>query len=272
MLQPAVYREAFQRDVAAIAAAARQDLDAVVPSCPGWTVAILVGHLTGIYAHRAVLARTRATTNRNWSDAELGLPEAFTPFFDFVFDESTPITERTAPNIPSGLVDLFERTAADLVETLWDLDASTPIWTWLPTDQTAGFWQRRMTHETVIHRWDTELAYGLPQPPETIVATDGIDEVLNKMVTVRRAWAAGPVAGSGEIYHFHRTDGPGEWLLRCDPAGPELTREHAKGDVALRGSGSDLFLWLWHRISTDTLEVFGDATLLKRFFELFPPD
>jgi hypothetical protein len=35
---------------------------------------------------------------------------------------------------------------------------------------------------------------------------------------------------------------------------------------------SDLLLFLWHRIPADRLEVFGDAALLERFFELVPPD
>ena len=50
-LEPAAYRTAFQRDVVALATAARQDLSAAVPSCPGRTVASLV-------AHRGWLLRT----------------------------------------------------------------------------------------------------------------------------------------------------------------------------------------------------------------------
>lgn len=86
---------------------------------------------------------------------------------------------------------------------------------------------------------------------------------------------ASPELGSaacGETYHFHRTDGPGEWLVRFMPEGPVVTREHAKGDVAVRGIASDLFLFLWRRLPADRLEVFGDADLLSRYFELAPPD
>src|SRR5579871_870983 len=49
MLDKATYLDAFHREAAALAAAARGGLDAPVPSCPGWTVATLLGHLTGIY-------------------------------------------------------------------------------------------------------------------------------------------------------------------------------------------------------------------------------
>ena len=40
--------------------------------------------------------------------------------------------------------------------------------------------------------------------------------------------------------------------------------EHAKGDVAARGSASDLLLFLWGRVPADALEVFGDAACSAR--------
>ncbi len=271
MLEPAAYREAFRRDVAAIATAARQDLTAAVPSCPGWNVACLVAHLTSIYAYSTALARARATVTIEERYEELGLPAAYTEWFEYVFDEGTPPAERSAPAIPPGLVDLFEQTAATMDDALWLLESSTPIWTWWPPDQTVGFWQRRMTHETAIHRWDTELAYGTPTSPETNLAADGVDENFEVIVTARPKLPETPRSGVGEVFHFHRTDRPGEWLLRFDPDRLIITREHTMGDITIRGSGSDLLLWLWQRIPADTLEVFGDAALLRRYFELIPP-
>jgi predicted lipid carrier protein YhbT len=47
-----------------------------------------------------------------------------------------------------------------------------------------------------------------------------------------------------------------------------VTREHAKGDVAARGTASDLLLFLYGRIDADGLDVFGDAALLARWREL----
>jgi hypothetical protein len=65
--------------------------------------------------------------------------------------------------------------------------------------------------------------------------------------------------------HLHCTDTEGEWLIVR--AGDDLvvTREHAKGDVAARGTASDLMLYLWGRVGADPLEVFGDAAALTRF-------
>jgi hypothetical protein len=40
---------------------------------------------------------------------------------------------------------------------------------------------------------------------------------------------------------------------------------HAKGDVAVRGTASDLLLLLWNRAGSDRFQVFGDAGLLDRW-------
>jgi hypothetical protein len=74
----------------------------------------------------------------------------------------------------------------------------------------------------------------------------------------------------GETYHFHRTDGEGEWLVRFEGDEVTLRHEHGKGDVAVRGPAEDLFLWLWGRIPADRPEVHGDASLLNHYRELVP--
>jgi predicted lipid carrier protein YhbT len=76
------------------------------------------------------------------------------------------------------------------------------------------------------------------------------------------------VRGEGETLHFHCTDCEGEWLVRLDPDAFVVTREHAKGDVAARGTASNLLLFLYGRAPVDQLEVFGDASLLARWREL----
>ncbi|MCY4036689.1 MAG: maleylpyruvate isomerase N-terminal domain-containing protein, partial [bacterium] len=45
----AVYREALQSGGEAIAAAGKRDLEAGVPSCPGWTVHQLLAHVGRVY-------------------------------------------------------------------------------------------------------------------------------------------------------------------------------------------------------------------------------
>ncbi len=128
-----------------------------------------------------------------------------------------------------------------------------------------------MAQETAVHRWDAQNALGVPDSIEPELACDGIDEMLDVMLPFARRWAESARGGRGETYHFHRTDGPGEWLVRFQGEGATVTREHAKGDVAVRGAASDLLLFLWGRLPGEQLEVLGDSSLIGRYFELMPP-
>jgi hypothetical protein len=121
-----------------------------------------------------------------------------------------------------------------------------------------------MAHELAIHRWDAQGAIG-PGACEPIArerAVDGIDEMLDLMP---HRFTPVTVTGNGETLHLHCTDGDGEWLIRLVPDGFGITREHAKGDVAARGSASDLLLFLYGRVDAGALEVFGDGALLARW-------
>jgi predicted lipid carrier protein YhbT len=59
----------------------------------------------------------------------------------------------------------------------------------------------------------------------------------------------------------------GEWLIRCGDHAPVVTREHAKGDVALSGEASDLLLTIWGRVDPEEVgvTVFGDPDVWARF-------
>ena len=89
-----------------------------------------------------------------------------------------------------------------------------------------------MAHELAVHRYDAELAHGTPGPFDPDMAVDGIDEFYDVLVPFSaRRWERPLPAGS---LHLHRTDGPGEWLVRAVDGAVVATHEHAKGDVAVR--------------------------------------
>jgi hypothetical protein len=50
-----------------------------------------------------------------------------------------------------------------------------------------------------------------------------------------------------------------------------VSREQASAAVVLRGTASDLLLFLWRRGSSTPLEVEGDGVLVDRLFELASP-
>ncbi|HEV7526812.1 MAG TPA: maleylpyruvate isomerase family mycothiol-dependent enzyme [Acidimicrobiia bacterium] len=234
------YVAAIRADGAALATAAdRAGLEARVPSCPLWSVADLVGHIGRIHRWLAQLIVDRATDRGvHWSEAE--------------------------PPPDAELVEWFAAGVPMLADALAQVGPDANLWSWTP-DETSGFWARRQANETAMHRFDAQLAAGETAPIAQPLAVDGIDELFELIPF----WPlADRVRGAGESLHFHCTDGPGEWLARLDPDGLVVTREHAKGDVAARGTASDLLLFLYGRAEADRLEIFGDTALLARWRDL----
>jgi uncharacterized protein (TIGR03083 family) len=146
-----------------------------------------------------------------------------------------------------------------LVRTLRETDPGTPVYSWTPQKDVA-FIVRRMAHETIIHRWDAEDAAGVDATIDAELASDGVDEFLSFFLR--------PIDVEPGSVHLHATDTPGEWLVRFGDGAPRVTREHAKGDAALRGGAADLVLGLWQRVPQSKLEVIGDATAVDRLMTI----
>src|SRR5262249_10866915 len=151
-------------------------------------------------------------------------------------DEPKRVDNVTPPNLPRGqeLVSQYRGAAHALVATLRGTDPAKSVWTFGP-DRTAAFWVRRRAIETSIHPADAELAAGRPTPLDTTLAADGIDEYFD--VFLKRTQEK--LVGIGGTIHLHCTDADGEWLIAPADGGVTVTREHAKGDVAARGTASD---------------------------------
>jgi uncharacterized protein (TIGR03083 family) len=233
------YVDAVRTESAALASAAEAaGVDADVPSCPDWRIADLLAHI-GLIQHwvRGIVQSRPASPSDHWRGHE--------------------------PPRAEGRVDWFAEGAASLADALAAARPGEEVWTWTP-DRNVAFWARRMAHEVSVHRWDAQTAGGTPEAIERERAVDGIQEAFD-LVPVRLA--AHPPRGSGETIHLHCTDGDGEWLLRLERDAFVVTNEHAKGDVAARGTASDLLLLVWGRLPPGRVEVFGDVTLLARWQE-----
>ena len=120
-----------------------------------------------------------------------------------------------------------------------------------------------MAHETSVHRWDGQQALGAATPIETELALDGIDEALDTYLPRRFDHAA--FRSQGQTLHLHATDGSGEWMLTMQPDAVHCQRTHGKGDVALRGSASDLLLFVMSRLGAEQLDTFGQLELAQRW-------
>jgi uncharacterized protein (TIGR03083 family) len=226
---------ALDRDSAAfVDACAVAGLTAPVPSCPGWTVADLLWHLTEVHEFwKTIVAERRST----WEGYQ---------------EPPRPVDE--------GLADMYRRGRVELLKTLGEADPASPVWTW-SSDKTAGFVIRRMTQETAVHLWDAGDAAGMVKAVEPALASDGIDEFLTYFIDDPVEGAA-PVGGS---VHLHCGDVPGEWTVREGGDGFVVAREHSKGDCAIRGAASDILLALWRRVPLSACDVVGDADVAARF-------
>jgi uncharacterized protein (TIGR03083 family) len=217
-------------------AAAQAGLDAPVPTCPDWNVEALVRH---------------AARPLQWAAANV----------EAGGEMVQPTELERAPKGADALP--WFRAAADRCRaTLAAAGPDAPAWTWGGGDDHAAFWARRMAQEMAIHRYDAEAATGDRRPIDGELAVDGIDELLSLMAFHPAGAAA---AGDGETIHLHCTDRDGEWLVRRGAEGLTVTREHAKGDVAARGSASDLLLVLQSRLPVTAVECFGDASVVERW-------
>src|SRR5215468_9696211 len=156
------------------AAVAEADPASSVPSCPGWTVADLTHHLGSVYqwVHWHVV---RAVTDKPDKSRQ-----------DF---EAEPWAD--------DLLAWWHVEFAGLVATFDALDPGMPAWNWAPQSKKVAFWQRRMAHETAVHRWDAQMALGQAEPIETKLAADGVAEVLDTWLPAGRRM-------------FQASDKPGE--------------------------------------------------------------
>ncbi len=242
------YLPVIERESAALAAALRSgDVATPVPSCPGWTIGRLVKHTGTAQRWADTIVERRSTEPVEAKTIDLAL---------------SPDAQADARRLAGW----FEDGAAHLAATLAAVDPDAAVWSWAGHN-TAGFWSRRMAQETAVHRWDGQAARGMPHDIDGDLAVDGIDERFDNLTaTQQRSGVA--ITGDGETVHLHCTDRPGEWLIRLGPDGPQITREHAKGDVAARGAASDVLLLVYGRVPPERLEVFGDVALLRRFQDL----
>lgn len=213
-------------------------LELPVPGCPGWRVEDLIEHLGQV---------------QRWATRVVTAPPGVKP-------------ERRIAEGPGGAarIDWFAEGAEALVDALRTVDLDHDVYSFVGT-RPARWWVRRQAHEAVVHAWDRQDATGTPDPIDAAFAADGIDELLDVFLG-SRLLDSSDFDPAGETVHVHTTDVDGEWLLRIAPDDVTLTREHAKGDLALRGPASDVLLVLWGRraLADTAAEAFGSVELLDR--------
>jgi uncharacterized protein (TIGR03083 family) len=244
------YHAELQAETARFAEAVHDaDPAAPVPTCPEWTLAQLTAHVGFGHRWAAVIVERRAAT-------------------------PVPHEQVDDLRVSAGAEDRSSWLLAGarrLSHAVREAGPQAGVWTWAD-DQTAGFWLRRIAHDTLVHRLDAELAVGR----EVRLAPDCVSDLFDMFSILPRIDdfpALAELRGHGQTLHFHATDpglgDAGEWLARRTPSGVAWRHGHGRGDAALRGPALDLLLVLSRRAALDgsQVEVSGDPRLLAHWLE-----
>ena len=229
------------------------ELKQAVPTCPGWTLYQLAEHVGQAHRWATTIVTRRATAPPGPHELDVA----------------------AAPEDLDELGAWLRDGAGELVDAIRAAGPQTQVWSW-SDDQRAGFWARRMAHETAVHRADAELALGREFDLEPELAADAISEWLGALsspqaVEFRPEFAE--LRGEGQILHLHSTDPglgeAGEWIVRRTPSGPVWEHGHTKGAVAVRGAVVDLLLVLLRRVPVEKapIEVLGDPAILAHWLQ-----
>jgi uncharacterized protein (TIGR03083 family) len=204
------------------------------PTCPDWSAADLLWHLTNVHFFWAGILSRGAL-----SEADL------------------PAVEESKPDRPEAFADLLtlrRQATAALVAELARRDDAEPFWSWLPPDQTVGYTRRKQTSEATMHRVDAELTAGLPVSPiADEVAAGAVDHAVDVM------WGWMPEAANYQPRHVVElvaTDTGetwrvevGEWSTAAGTSQGLRTVRATTGEpsATVRASVCDLALWAWTR-------------------------
>jgi uncharacterized protein (TIGR03083 family) len=224
----ASYLDAIGEEADRLVHAADRGLDAPVPTCPGWVLADLVGHVAEVY--RTFIVQLQAAD-----------PEERAPVLD---DEPA--------------LDVLSALDRDVTTLLGELDRTgpdAPCWNWSGNDLVSGWVARRMALETAVHRFDGELAAGRALPIERELAIDGIDERID--VHLRVDAAESPAATLGGSVCLVCSDADAAWVV--DVGGGRVRWRTGRGpaDVVLVAEASELLLFTWNRVGLEGIEVTG---------------
>ncbi len=227
--------------VGALEDAAADDL---VPTCEGWKIADLAVHVG-----------------------------QFCGFWSHVLCEGTGRPKTPFPEPPGGdeLTLWVAALAGHLVEELDATPPDTEVWTWFDADHTAGFVSRRSAHELAVHRYDAQSTNRACTPIASDLAEDGIDEVLDVLVTARDRTGR----GTGRTMALHGTDIGACWVVAIEHDRITVERRRHDGempehtDVVVSGTASDLELTLYRRPTLSPVDVHGDYTVLEEWHREF---
>jgi uncharacterized protein (TIGR03083 family) len=157
----------------------------------------------------------------------------------------------------------FDEATTAVLKAFESRDPDEVVGTPWESDQTIGFWYRRMALEIAVHHYDAELAHEAPTLIDEGLATDGIDEVLRVMLA-GSSWSEFDTEEPLDA-RVRVTSGGRSWTVTADLRSVTVV----EGDidpvaVEIAGRPEDVFLWLWGRRDDEALAITGDQKLAPR--------
>ena len=249
--------QSADQDGRALLVAAQIRWDRPVPHCPDWDAAGLVRHVGSVVRWQGAIVSTGERVNRR-------------------------TLEPAPPENPDDLPAWYLAGLAETLQAFGSADPEAATWTFSSVgDQRAGWWRRRLAVEVATHRWDAEHAVtyedqggASPQPIDGEVAAAGIEEFVVEFLpgllaredvegvtgTLQLPPRTGPRGGGSTSMTAARRCLKLKLRVRVEGSGA--------ADTTIRGTRSDLLLWLQNRGPLETLEVSGDQTILDRWGQL----
>ncbi|MET9225257.1 maleylpyruvate isomerase family mycothiol-dependent enzyme [Lentzea sp. NPDC003310] len=216
--------------------AAVDDLDAPVPTCPGWTVFDLVQHL--------------GDGRRKWAEIVAAGPSDTPP-------DRTPVE---APR--EGLAEWMTESTRLLIAALEAAGPDQGCWNWWgdsqspPTVATAA---RRQLHEIAAHTYDAQVAAGKPEPIPAEIAVDGVDEFLLTCFSTSSPWPHEPAVVD------YRLDEGGSWRISMSANGARVVEAGDDvADASAEGAAHDFLMVFYGRGSLEPLKIDGNAEVLDQ--------
>lgn len=231
------FLECLEADYTRLREVASDALGNPVPTCPGWIGDDLVRHVAEVYLHKTETMR-QGTWPAPWP-----------------------------PSLPDSLTALDD-AYRQLVGELTTRKPSDQALTWYGPDQTVGFWLRRMTQETVIHRVDAEAAAGVAHAPiPADLAEDGIDELLVCFLAYASAEYPDELGEhlaecDGRTVQV-ATEGAG-WQVQLGPTEITVERGESDPEAGVFGSADAVLRWVWRRTGDGAVQLDGNRWVIGK--------
>ena len=225
---------------------AAANMRARVPSCPGWTVLDLTRHLGNVHSWAASILETGRPSD------EL---------------EDGPSSRR-----PGKVALWYLAKAEDLYAVLRSVDPEKPCWNFAFGEGKAAFWERRQTHEALVHGLDLAEVLRAQRRVSERVAADGVDEVLT--VFLHRMHVRGHRVRLDAALTVHAVDVDLAWTIHPATAGvpmqagePFVVPGARDGVDRVEGPADVLDKVLWKRAPIDhpDLRFRGSEERARRF-------